>query len=117
ESVQVGASGGYPVYFDFVKVNVRPRRGRTGGLRFPRLCTATANRCDMRVTVRQGSALVGRRSAVLFKRDAEGVIVVAAHKTIRRGSLLDVSISGAVYQANYPGGRTKRVTGSWRVRL
>ena len=112
----VGA-GGFPPYYDTAKLDVRPRRGRTGGLRFPWLCKATANRCDMRVTVRQGSALAGRRSAVLFRRDAEGVIVVAPHKTIRRGSLLAVSISGAVYQANYPGGRTQRVTASWRVRL
>jgi hypothetical protein len=116
ESVEVGASG-YPAYYDTAKVNVRPRRGRTGGLRFPWLCKATANRCDMRVTVRQRSALVGRRSAVLFKRDADGVIVVAPHKTIRRGSLLDVSISGAVYEANPPGGQTQRVTASWRIRL
>ena len=71
----------------------------------------------MRVTVRRGPALVGRRSAMFFKRDAAGVIVVAPHTRIRHGSLLDVSISGAVYTAKYPGGQTQRVTGSWRVRL
>ena len=46
----------------------------------------------------------------------DGGAGVAPRKTIRRGSLLDVSISGAVYVANYPGGQTKRVTASWRVR-
>jgi hypothetical protein len=116
ESVVVGATG-FPAYSDTTTVAAQPRRRRGGGLAFGWECDGTADRCDLRVTVRRGGALVGQRAAVLFKRGAAGVIVIRSRRPVRNGQVLDIAISGAIYQATYPGGRTKRFTASWRIRL
>jgi len=115
ETVFVGARE-YPAYGENATIAARPTRRRGGGLAFAWSCDATADRCDMRVTVRVGPGTLGRRAAVLLKRGAKGEIVVAARRSIRRGRMLAVSISGAVYQATYPGVRVKRFTARWRVR-
>jgi hypothetical protein len=115
ESVRVGRF--IPAYYDTATVSVQPRRVRGGGVGVAWSCEATANRCDLRVTVRAGSTMLGRRSAVLFKRDAKGEIVVGRRRPVRRGQLLDVSIVGAIYESDYKDGRTQRFTASWRVRL
>ena len=116
ESVVVGATG-FPAYTDTAAVAAQPRRSRGRALGFGWSCNGTADRCDLRVTVRRGGALVGRRAAVLLKRGAEGEIVLRPRRALRHGQVLSVAISGAIYQAYIPGGRTKRFTASWRIRL
>ncbi|MDX6681277.1 MAG: hypothetical protein QOG94_1316 [Solirubrobacteraceae bacterium] len=116
ETVLIGAQR-FPAHSETLSVAARPKLATGGVLRLPWSCNATAGRCDLRVGVRRLDAAVDRAGAVILERGDVGTIVIRSRRHLRRGQLVTVSISGAVYSSSGRGGRTISFSSFWRVRL
>jgi Ca2+-binding RTX toxin-like protein len=90
----------------------RPQRRPGGGLRFIATCTNPpgSTGCAITVTLRPGSKRIARRGLTI-RAHTRRAFVLAPTRTLRRGVLLDIAVSGGARSAG------SDFSGRWRVRI